>query len=70
MSRLFLYGLPATCSKSFVHAGKKCNAGELFPYDTLGLSEHEVKGLWLADHIEFPDPLAKRSQQGKSQHAR
>jgi len=68
VAKMFLFGLPATCSRGFTFAGKKYDAGAVFPYEALGVIEHDVRGLWLADLVEFSPPRAQ--QHGKQQHAR
>lgn len=68
MPRLFLPGTQATVAKPFAHDGKTYARGDAFPYRKLGMIDHNLRGLWLAGLIEFPDPTTSaQPQQQQSQ---
>lgn len=45
----------AVAAKPFRYAGVEYDKGEEFPHRDLGIIEHELRGLWLADLIDFVD---------------
>ena len=55
----------AFVAKSFLFAGRRFEIGEEFPHLDLrkdpkaGFGDNELRGLWLADLVEFPDDPAQ-----------
>lgn len=43
----------AVAAKAFTHSGTRYELGDHFPHEELGCIEFELKGLWLADLIDF-----------------
>lgn len=53
MSRVFAPGLDAVVATDFIHAGVQCKRGESFPYRDLKLTDLALRGLWMANLIDF-----------------
>jgi hypothetical protein len=69
--RQFTKGAPAVCRSAFMFAGKSYQPGESFPYETLGLSDFDVYGQWLAMNIDIvAAPPATSASQVKAQKQR
>ena len=60
-TRLYAPYFDSVCAMDFVHAGKKMRKGQPFPHAELKLNDTELRGLWLANYIEFVQPTAKSS---------
>jgi|KBSSwiStaDraftv2_1062776.scaffolds.fasta_scaffold00132_114 hypothetical protein len=56
MSRVFVPALDAVVATDFIHAGVQCKRGDPFPHRELKLSEFSLRGLWLANLIDFVTP--------------
>lgn len=82
-SKQFRPGFEATASQPFTFAGVKYAKGERFPYRDLGIIDFDLRGLWLAERIEFGDdayrgkpaapgstPSSGKPQQGQQQPRR
>jgi len=59
MSRIFAPALDSVVATDFIHAGVQCKRGEPFPHRELKLTEHALRGLWLAHLIDFVVPEAR-----------
>ena len=40
--------------REFTHSGVQYAKGRSFPYREIGVIEFDLRGLWLADLVEFP----------------
>lgn len=67
MSRVFAPGLDSVVVTDFIHAGVQCKKGEPFPHRELKLTDLALRGLWLANLIDFVVPVAKTSAPVKPQ---
>lgn len=56
MPRRYQHGARATCTTSFLAAGQRFAKGDELPYALLGLDELNVRGLWMAEKIDFVEP--------------
>jgi hypothetical protein len=61
MSRVFAPGLDAVVATDFIHAGVQCRKGELFPHRELKLTDLALRGLWMANLIDFVVPTPRPS---------
>ena len=52
-ARVWAPGLDAVVATNFVHAGVRCQKGDPFPYRDLKLTDLALRGLWMANLIDF-----------------
>lgn len=53
MNNAFAPGYEAVAAMPFTFAGVKYAKGTPFPYRDLGIIDFDLRGLWLAERIEF-----------------
>lgn len=54
-SKPLRFGFEAVAAKPFTYSGVKYSKGERFPYKGLGVIDFDLRGLWMAELIEFGD---------------
>lgn len=60
-SKPFQFGSEAVASAGFTYSGVRYAKGQRFPYKDLGVIEFDLRGLWLADLVEFGARAAEPS---------
>jgi hypothetical protein len=55
-ARVFAPALDAVVATDFIHAGVQCKRGDSFPHRELKLTDLALRGLWMANLIDFVMP--------------